>query len=845
LVVAVALAFLVVATPATATAASSPGPRLTTLQPGQFRTIEHPLDVNVVFVGYASGTGAGQVDINRFLAALPAESRPHVRDPAFYGTDRDLGLHFTYRYHVTDAPPPFEDAFFSFLTNHGTPGAPTLYQRLYNQQHAARRRIDSNLMIDAVDTQRWLGANAGSIGVDTRKDTIFFINWFGRADFRDHLYNKPGDVSGPGLSDALNDYGPGDAFGGTPADDPERPLGSVRRIWFYDASAAVDWVDSSWNVDDPAPSGGSSLSYRMPPIWEYGNPNGYRPFDDLTGDLAKLARYVAIDNLFTPSPLYDPAITAPKLPSKIEVDLTGLSAVPGQKASSLVQGPAVLAKLAPTEPYNTFSYEATDRRLTGQELDVYKCFHSAFTVNPQSCYGDRLDPSGFADLFLWIDDHLHSEFVEGHPDLEIPTAVYDVPDQIGTGRALLGITWDDFTTGLQTYVNVFSSPGTVQAEKPVDFALPTNLSFTPTDPNHFAVDFAPAHLDPTIGDDLHLGDDDTTEVALPFSFPYLGASYSSIHVNSNGNITFGVGDPMGQTGYSYELVGGPPRLAALMSDLNPSAGGSVDVSVRSDSVVVTWSHVPVFGDAGTDTFQVTLARDGRITYGYGELNHPFGFVGVARGANAGPTTTVDFTHDLPRTFAVGAAYESFSSGVTLDTTETTTHEVGHYIGLSHPHDGYDWETGLDFFPGGDFFFAWEGDYSDTVMSYFAQQTDFSQFDRDALDRDMTSIYINESNNILSDVYATGEANQASSSITSADRHAADALRRLARMDYRGAAVAANAAYLDVVAAAAQVGVTIQPRSASAAATARPAARTSSGPVKGPLTDPRAEDLRRR
>ena len=49
----------------------------------------------------------------------------------------------------------------------------------------------------------------------------------------------------------------------------------------------------------------------MPPIWEYGTTDAYRPFNDLSGDLAKVIRYVAIDMLFTPSPIYDPAATVP------------------------------------------------------------------------------------------------------------------------------------------------------------------------------------------------------------------------------------------------------------------------------------------------------------------------------------------------------------------------------------------------------------------------------------------------------------------------------------------------------------------------------------------------------
>ena len=63
------------------------------------------------------------------------------------------------------------------------------------------------------------------------------------------------------------------------------------------------------------------LDYRIPASWDYGQAGGYRPFDDLTADAAKLMRYVAVNLLFTTSPLYKPAISPPELPGSIQLDI--------------------------------------------------------------------------------------------------------------------------------------------------------------------------------------------------------------------------------------------------------------------------------------------------------------------------------------------------------------------------------------------------------------------------------------------------------------------------------------------------------------------------------------------
>ena len=196
---------------------------------------------------------------------------------------------------------------------------------------------------------------------------------------------------------------------------------------------------------------------------------------------------------------------------------------------------------------------------------------------------------------------------------------------------------------------------------PFDLPLPTNLTFTPT-ATGFNVAFAAASLDPGIGGALPLGDDDTENVPLGFAFPFLGASYASIFVNSDGNITFGAGDSASTARDAARLIGGPPRVAPLLNDLNPEAGGTINASVRVDRVVVTWTNVPEFGTTNANTFQVTLFASGQITYTYASLDADFGVIGVAEGDNEGPINEIDLTADLPAGFAAGAIFEEFTPG---------------------------------------------------------------------------------------------------------------------------------------------------------------------------------------
>ena len=592
-----------------AAAGPSSSSSLTTLTPGKFLKIEQTIPVNVVFVGYEEGTGATEVDESDFLAGLPGTYRSVNRYPSYYLGTQFNGLEFSYEYDVTWADSDFEDAFFGYLGSIASPRPLTLFQELYNEQVSRSLDVTDNAWIDAPSVEQWLADNAEpELGVDTSDYTVFFVNWYGRPDFRFHVYTKTDEP------DPDTDYNFGElretrkliAWGGTTPDDEENGLGSLHRLWFYDLSAGPEGWTDNWNVDDADLDGNGATDYRMPPVWEYGNLSAYRAFDDLTGDLAKVARYVAIDMLFTTSPLYKVALSPPALPSDIQLDINVYQGDPAADGKDFFVPSLIEEELGEVQPLNTFEVELSDAAFTSRAADIYLCF-----LTDVSCYGRRLFGIAFADLFLYHTDHL-LRFLEGDGDYEVPLFAYNVTADLAQ-PSLLGFADDNWADGTQSYVFAFDDPST---------------------------------------------------------------------------------------------------------------------------------------------------RD--IGYGF---------------------------------------------------TTTVIHEVGHHLGFSHPHDGYDYEADVDFNPADEFYFAWSGDESNSIMSYIDLNWDFSQFDRDNMDRFFVATYLNQANVILAKVLKAPRAMAiAGALISSADAHAGDALDAYGSMDYPTAAEEAKLAYEDVLAAAAKLRVPVEPQS---------------------------------
>lgn len=171
---------------------------------------------------------------------------------------------------------------------------------------------------------------------------------------------------------------------------------------------------------------------------------------------------------------------------------------------------------------------------------------------------------------------------------------------------------------------------------------------------------------------LSLGDDDSQEVDLGFSFPFNGGSYSSVFVNSNGSLSFGSGDSDFSESVA-EFLSGPPRIAPLWDDLSPNNGGSVSVEFGAGSATVIFDSVPEFFNTGANTFMVTLRDDGSYTIEYGAVSAGDGLAGTTEGGGAADPGETDLSA-AGALSASGTTYEHFSSldndlsGTTLDFT---------------------------------------------------------------------------------------------------------------------------------------------------------------------------------
>jgi hypothetical protein len=166
-----------------------------------------------------------------------------------------------------------------------------------------------------------------------------------------------------------------------------------------------------------------------------------------------------------------------------------------------------------------------------------------------------------------------------------------------------------------------------------------------------------------------LDDDDTREVRLPFAFRYFGESYTSVFVNSDGNVTFGTGDGSSSDRSFSRMAGGSPRVSALFSDLDPSIrGASVSTFSEPERFVVSWNEVPFYGGFASQSFQIVLRPSGRIEFHYGDTSvaGEDAVVGISPGFLIGDpklrslafeTTVEEFNGPIAEIFAGRESYD--------------------------------------------------------------------------------------------------------------------------------------------------------------------------------------------
>ena len=166
-----------------------------------------------------------------------------------------------------------------------------------------------------------------------------------------------------------------------------------------------------------------------------------------------------------------------------------------------------------------------------------------------------------------------------------------------------------------------------------------------------------------------LGDDDWRQFPLPFAFPFFGVAYSQIFLNSDGNLTFVSPESASSLRSTGRITGGPPRIAPLFDDLDPSlAPGHVRYRPDTARAVFTWDGVPEYTASGVgplQTFQVRLYPDGRIEFAYSGASPSSAVVGIAPGYLQGSANLVSFLAGAPAEYG-SAVLERFGNTLDLD-----------------------------------------------------------------------------------------------------------------------------------------------------------------------------------
>lgn len=421
------------------------------IDPGKKSQLRERVPVNFVFVGYDED----EVDAHKFLKELPQRYRPIVRAKnLWYGNPDYLGIEYSYNYDTVFANDEYEDRFFSELRKLSQQVGRTRYQTLYNQQEKNVLDIRSNFEIPAAKVERWLAKNP-PVAVDTSDYTVFFIDWHGERGFRPHTYTKMGEPD-PDTKHEFGRYAEEQtiAWGGTTADDPETGLGATHRVWFHDLSAGPDPWTRNYIVDVRDINGNGREDVRMPPSWEYRH-DGYNKPSKLSSDLGKVARYVAINMLFTTSPLYTPSIKSPEIPETINLDLNTYEGIVGKNASELwVQEKAVLQKFREWLPYYELSVD--EQQLEISDPDFVHCYEMFWWLwYGPGCYEDR-PYTTWANLFLLGVMGLSDTLDDPKADYEASAFNYALPEGIGS---TWGYADDNWLDGTQSFTHTFVDSG--------------------------------------------------------------------------------------------------------------------------------------------------------------------------------------------------------------------------------------------------------------------------------------------------------------------------------------------------------------------------------------------------
>lgn len=424
-------------------------PTFTTLTPGTPTTIEQDLNINVVFIGFDDEW----IDEDLFESWMLEEYQTIIRSRTWYGILEPLGLEFSFDYNYIFADNTFTGELFDYIKNVASyPGSLYSRQTWYNglpaEERAGYAIMGPNYYVNAPDIEQWLEENAAAeFGIDpVNTYTIFFLNGFDYYDGFAHSYqyvDEPNPDTGAifGLYGSRQMTGWGGQFG---------------RSWFIDLSAGPDrflFQSATATYEDA-----------VRPIWEYQAYDGYRTNDDLTLSLAYLTRFVGIDLLFTPSPIYPTYLQPPLLPETIQFDVNMFQQAETYIGEDWFDPTFMASAYEEFLPFLDFSVSFQNRQLDDPLLT--KVFENWASDNPYSVFGKK-SPYYWAadsgiDFHLYFKSHLfqYMTATEGSSaDYTIPIFSYAIEDDyLGDNFGLGGYADDNWLDGTQEYIYTFNTP---------------------------------------------------------------------------------------------------------------------------------------------------------------------------------------------------------------------------------------------------------------------------------------------------------------------------------------------------------------------------------------------------
>ena len=141
--------------------------------------------------------------------------------------------------------------------------------------------------------------------------------------------------------------------------------------------------------------------------------------------------------------------------------------------------------------------------------------------------------------------------------------------------------------------------------------------------------------DPTGGSALGLTDDSFATVTLSGTntIALYQRRTNTFFVCSNGYLTFDASDRTNAffIGDSFPVFFSHSRVAGLMQDWNPDAGGSITTKELADRIAITYAGVPFYGDTAPNDFQIEMFYDGRIRITWLAVGYGNGLVGLSAG----------------------------------------------------------------------------------------------------------------------------------------------------------------------------------------------------------------------